>query len=198
MEYYTYIYKDPTRQYQGLDGEPIYVGKGRTNRAYVKHSNKHLNGRLRKLKAQSKEHHIEIINTTNECAAYWLEIVFIKAFGRKDLGEGTLFNHTDGGDGGTVSIALMKRMINDNPMKPGMTTSSSFVKGEPNPYPWTNERKEKARIAKLGSSNPLYGKSEASAHLNSVKASCINCHQMTTVGNITRWHGDKCHHVYLA
>lgn len=91
MAFYTYIYREPC-------GDPFYVGKGTGKRAFFE-KNKTVEGRIRKLKSQGMSHDIEIINTTCEIAALWLERVLIKAFGRKDLGEGTLLNLTDGGEG---------------------------------------------------------------------------------------------------
>jgi hypothetical protein len=97
-EFYTYIYYDSLR-----NDIPIYAGKGKGNRVWV-HSrksspNKRLRNRIRTLRKHGVEPRIEIYENLNEDAALSLEIWFIYKFGRKDLGTGTLYNETDGGDG---------------------------------------------------------------------------------------------------
>lgn len=82
-QFYTYIYIDPR------NGEPFYVGKGKGDRFRDSHENKQFNGRLRILKEQGLKPDIEIINTTCEFAALWLERVGIAAFGRKGSRKGT-------------------------------------------------------------------------------------------------------------
>lgn len=91
--YYHYLYIDPSNDI------PRYAGKGKNDRykAYY-HENKQFLGWIRKLKAKGVEPQIEITKTTCEFAALWLERVAIAAYGRLDMGTGTLFNHTDGGD----------------------------------------------------------------------------------------------------
>jgi hypothetical protein len=96
QQYYTYIYNDLSKD------EPFYVGKGHDNRAYIHlkktKDNPHFKNRLAKMKRENNTPLIEIINTTNECAAFWLERCFIAAFGRRNLGTGTLLNMTEGGE----------------------------------------------------------------------------------------------------
>jgi hypothetical protein len=77
---------------------PVYVGKGINGRAYshLKRShNKHLDGYI-------KNNPVEVLfymeNLTEE-NAFRIEQDLIKYYGRKDLGTGCLFNHTDGGEG---------------------------------------------------------------------------------------------------
>ena len=82
------------------------------------------------------------------------------------------------------------RMKECNPMKPGMVHSGSFKKGHKPKF--TTEHKEKLKLSKLGSKNPMYGNFMASDHLNSKKESCSNCGIKTTIGNIARWHNQNC------
>lgn len=91
--FYAYLYIDPRND------KPFYVGKGSGSRIHDSHKeNVVVAGRIRILKEQQLEHQIEIIPASNETAAFWLERCFIAAYGRKDLGTGCLFNHSDGGE----------------------------------------------------------------------------------------------------
>ena len=57
---------------------------------------------------------------------------------------------------------------------------------------WTKESREKSSKSKLGALNPNYGKVGIADHLNLSKRKCIHCDVVTTVGNLARWHDDKC------
>jgi len=105
-DYYIYEYFDPIRN------EPIYIGKGKTNRAYF-----HLTQYIRKhTKAFSKHRKFYnrinwifntgqkpvihfLIKDISEKEALYLEKQYIKNIGRDDLNEGPLLNLTNGGDG---------------------------------------------------------------------------------------------------
>ena len=98
-QFYTYIYYDSST--------PIYVGKGKEQRAYV-HLNrkgKHpLTHKLAKMKREGKEPQIQIIDAPNEAEAFKMEELLISMIGRRDLGTGTLLNLTDGGEGAAGAI----------------------------------------------------------------------------------------------
>lgn len=98
--YYTYIYYDPSRA-----NEPIYIGKGKANRAWdhintlhrqKKHPLKH---RLLHMLTIGISPIIGIYAGLDEEFALLLEEELIQKFGRKDLGLGTLLNLTNGGEG---------------------------------------------------------------------------------------------------
>lgn len=99
-QFYTYLYFDGST--------PIWVGKGQGRRAYDhlrgNRHNPHFHNKLQKMFRNGNQPIIEIINATNEVAAFWLERCFIKAFGRHDLDSGTLLNMTDGGEGGPGTV----------------------------------------------------------------------------------------------
>lgn len=96
--FYVYLFRDPAT------GEPVYVGKGQGSRA-ISHTwaKARTNDRLGKLiAARSAQGHSiepEVIAKSNEENALLVEQALIRFFGRADLGQGPLFNNTDGGDG---------------------------------------------------------------------------------------------------
>lgn len=93
MTFYVYTYV--------IDGVPRYVGKGVGGRwAAHRKADTRLGRTLRKRQQEA----IEWIKPTIEhCesneAAFLEEQRLIKLYGREDLGQGTLWNHTDGGEG---------------------------------------------------------------------------------------------------
>lgn len=82
------------------DGKtPFYVGKGKGRRE-THHARGSHNIHLRRAYAKYGELPIEIwMDDLTDNQACKLERTLIKRFGRADLGEGTLCNNTDGGDG---------------------------------------------------------------------------------------------------
>ena len=96
---YTYIYYDPSR-----NNEPIYVGQGINNRVWVHFSRKGmhpLTQRLNFMKNRGITPNVGIYAGFDKEFACLLEIELISKFGRKDLGEGSLLNLTNGGENGT-------------------------------------------------------------------------------------------------
>jgi hypothetical protein len=96
MEFYTYTYIDPERHV------PIYVGKGHGGRAFDhlrSKKNKRFANRLKTLSRKGLEPSIEIHPALSEDAAFDEEKRLIKVYGRRDMGTGTLYNLTDGGEG---------------------------------------------------------------------------------------------------
>lgn len=89
--YYTYAYlrKDRT---------PYYIGKGKGNRAYVKHWRSKTKGGY--FAPPEKDRILILKKNLTEEEAYRHEIYMIAVFGRKALGTGILHNKTDGGEGG--------------------------------------------------------------------------------------------------
>jgi hypothetical protein len=91
--FYTYLYED-------IDGTPIYVGKGKEGRAYVHRTKKtKLGNTIRKRARDGHQLQPKITVEYSENAAKAIEIFWIAAYGRENLGTGPLFNLTDGGEG---------------------------------------------------------------------------------------------------
>jgi hypothetical protein len=92
-QYYTYLYRD-------IDGTPIYVGKGCDKRAWSHNkSRSRLGNTLRKRFRDGASLQPIIFNQADEQTALDMEVFWIAFYGREDLGKGTLFNLTAGGEG---------------------------------------------------------------------------------------------------
>ena len=101
---YVYLYRDPK------DGTPIYVGKGTGFRAWM-HLGKSQNVRLSNLINKRKREGFEILpellclfEVEDNEKALKLEQELIAKYGRADKKQGTLFNGTDGGEGGLGQV----------------------------------------------------------------------------------------------
>jgi hypothetical protein len=137
--YYTYVYFDPRTN------EPFYVGKGKGDRGWrFKGKSKQVNGRIRKLHQLNLEPVIRARTEQTEHHALLMEELLIRVFGRKDTGNGPLFNHTFGGECGVQMIG------DDNPMRrPDVAAKQAArMKGRPK----SDEHRAKLSAAKLGNS----------------------------------------------
>ena len=103
-EFYVYMYLD-------VDNVPFYIGKGKNDRYLInththkQGSNKFLKSKIRKIDVVNVKVHFLHKNLTEEEAFHW-ERYWIKYIGRRDLGEGTLCNLTDGGEGSGHSVSV--------------------------------------------------------------------------------------------
>lgn len=104
--FYSYLYRDPKTDVA------IYVGKGRGSRAFA-----HFNARtrlgnlLRKRVAEGFQVKPEITYHRDEELAFFVEQESIRKYGRADMGAGTLFNLTDGGEGSSNPSHETRRKI---------------------------------------------------------------------------------------
>lgn len=142
--YYVYLHIKET------DGMPFYIGKGKDKRAYdLRYRNDWWYNIVNK-------HGFDVIileNDLTEEEAFLSEIYWIDRIGRRDLGNGTLVNLTDGGEGTSnrfisdefrekCSVRMLGNNINYG-RKCGDVT------------------KEKLSIANSGCNNYMYGKESA-------------------------------------
>ena len=97
--FYIYAYRDPATL------EIFYIGKGcgwRYRDISGRKHNKHLYNKIQKYRANGlliDNITFKLYENLAENKAIQLEIQLIKEYGRRDLGEGSLLNLTDGGDG---------------------------------------------------------------------------------------------------
>lgn len=213
MRFYTYIYRDPSRQH-----EPIYVGKGHARRAWhhLKRKGRHpFVQRLRCMRKNNIDPSIEIIDALDESHAFLMEECLIQIIGRKDLGRGPLLNLTDGGDG--VSNPSVDTRIKIGSANKGRKRSLETIekiringirpsfKGRHH----TDETKDKISNANTGKVRTQEFKDNLSRlhtgkvawnkglpgtttgkKLNTYK--CLHCDVYTTGGNLVRWHNENC------
>jgi hypothetical protein len=95
-QFYTYIYCDP------LTGKTRYAGKGYGSRAgdhLVRTHNNQFAGWIRNLRLKNLEPEIYTQDASDERHALLQEKLLIAIYGRLDLDTGSLFNHTNGGQG---------------------------------------------------------------------------------------------------
>lgn len=117
---------------------------------------------------------ISVLNTTNSSLGY---------------------NISSGGEaGGFVNEAhrksVVERMTTHNPMKIIRRNRGTFKTGHKPVI--TEERNQKISEAKTGTKNHNHGNPNASSHLNNTKVKCPFCGILTNVGNLKRWHMEKC------
>lgn len=121
--YYVYIYKDPRPT---KNQQVVYVGKGTGDRAWY-HWKKRVRGNkgfgafLALLRQEKLEPIIEIAREgLEEAEAFYEEMKLIEVYGRRDLGTGTLFNLTDGGEGlaGVIRTDEWRKNISESNSTP--------------------------------------------------------------------------------
>jgi hypothetical protein len=129
-QFYTYLYRDPK------DGTPIYIGKGFNKRAWEHQYDlgTHLSHTLRKRIREGYVPTPTINFEVDEQSAMEMEKFWIDFYGRKDLGTGTLFNLTSGGEGAS------------NPSKEVIEARASKIRGVPR----SQEVKDKISKANCG------------------------------------------------
>ncbi len=101
--FYVYAHYKPTSKV------PFYIGKGKNYRAYeIFGRNKYWHNIVNKY-----GYRIEILHDhLDEVFALWLETMYIACHGRINVGEGTLVNVTDGGEGITGLIHTARSKFN--------------------------------------------------------------------------------------
>ena len=127
--FHPYCLLDPTRPAVAyriadmkleLPHEPLYIGKGERRRAYghIKEArrnptpvqNDHKGNRIRKLLRSGKEPIVlQLAKDGIEAFAFALELILIRAIGRRDLKTGPLTNRTNGGEGGSGVVFSPER-----------------------------------------------------------------------------------------
>jgi hypothetical protein len=171
--YYVYAYISKS-------GLPYYIGKGKNNRAYGKHTNVPV--------PKDKTKIIIVENKLSEIGALALERRLIRWYGRKEDG-GILHNKTLGGDGNSaprseehkkklsilntgkkLSEDTRRKMSRSRIGKPGRKRSaeenkalSEKMKGKPG-RPHTEKAKEQIRMARIGTKRSEETKAKQTAN----------------------------------
>jgi len=114
--FYVYVYRDPRPLKLN---RPVYVGKGTGDRDLSHWSrgshNKPFQDFISHLKTRGLVAICErVFETENEEEAFAKEIELIALYGRRNLGTGTLFNLTDGGEGGSGTVRTAEHRAMDS------------------------------------------------------------------------------------
>lgn len=104
--FYVYVYRDPR---PAKNNQPVYVGKGTGDRDLSHWSKGSHNKPFQDFLSHIKQRGLvalcqRVFETDSEAAAFAKEVELIALYGRRDLGMGTLFNLTDGGEGGSGTV----------------------------------------------------------------------------------------------
>lgn len=163
------------------DGTPYYVGKGRDNRAFIKHGHR---------ASVPPKGSIILQEFSSEEDAFAAEKFLISYYGRKDLSEGRLINLTDGGEGHSNPSEITRHKMRK--AKEGVSQTSEH-------------RKNISRAAQLGStgkaspsllvrkriSEKLLGTKQTSEHVRNVKFSMTTIRKSESYRNKMRAAANK-------
>lgn len=142
--YYVYAYLRSKDSATAKAGTPYYIGKGKKNRAYHKHS----------CSVPTDSANIIFLETNlSDIGSLALERRMISWYGRKDLGTGILLNRTDGGDGASDRSIESKQKQSDK-MKGRTSPKLGIPTGRKLVY--SDEAKQKMSIAKLGKARAAF------------------------------------------
>jgi hypothetical protein len=115
--YYVYAYIRAVTSKTAPQGTPYYIGKGKGNRAWAKHSHVYTPTESWRI--------VVVSDNLTEVGAFALERRLIKFWGRRDTKTGILHNRTDGGDGGPGVVPSMETRA-----KISVSTSKGLSKPE--------------------------------------------------------------------
>jgi hypothetical protein len=173
--FYTYVYYDPSR-----DNEPIYVGKGKNDRAWKHLNKKGMHPFIQRLQFMRRHNITPVIGFYagfDEEFALFLEEELIRKFGRKDLGLGTLLNLTEGGEGVSgsrkiFSVEHKKKLSIALSGKPKSGEHKQHIKDKRKLQIISEETSQKISDSHMGEKNHFFGKKhteEAKARMADIR-----------------------------
>lgn len=114
--FYVYVYRDPRPL---KINQPVYVGKGSGDRDLSHWSKGSHNKPFQDFISHLKQRGLvavpeRVLITDDEAEAFAKEIELIAKYGRRNLNTGTLFNLTDGGEGGSGTIRTAEHKAVDS------------------------------------------------------------------------------------
>jgi len=199
MKFYCYVYRDPSR-----NNEPIYVGKGHGRRAQYHLSRKDhhpLTHRIKKMLELGVEPDIEIIEALDEDHAFFLEVVLIDMFGRRDIGKGSLLNLTDGGEGPSGVVhkpETIKKIADKNRGRPRSEETKRRISSALTNHTHSDATRRKMSQTRQGKSTKSPS-AELRAHLSAkmtgrvrTQVCCPYCQKSGGEGIMRRWHFINC------
>lgn len=152
------------------DGNPFYIGKGKSNRDISHKRNPHWKNIVAKHGFISKK----IKENLTEDEAWNLEKDLIQKYGKLSDGTGCLCNLADGGEGASGTIHSDETKKKWSIAKKGKTWEEIYgVEGaqqirekrkKTGRKPHSEETKKKLSLSKIGEKNPMYGKSPTAEH----------------------------------
>lgn len=194
MYLHFYIYA-----YYGKNGLPYYIGKGSRNRAWQTHSN------IRKPKDKSKI--VILFSNLSEGQAWDLETKLIEKYGRKDLGNGSLENKSNGGEGSSgkvFSASTRLAMSESAKQRWADPKKSKSLRLERKTRTRASVEKIKASVTNLWKTHDYIEKQKHSRaqksykEILSIKAKnrekfqCPHCKGLFQPSHLSRWHGINC------
>ncbi len=185
--FYVYAYIRSKDSETAKAGTPYYIGKGHSNRAWIK-------GDSEVRPPRNKNNIIIVSEGLSEIWAFILERKLIRWYGRKDINTGILRNKTDGGEG---TSGLLKT---DEWRKNHSNTMKQIMKGMPSPMQGRKNSEEhimkrmNSHIGKKRSEATRINisKSRQGVSTPHPKVTCPKCGQIGGSANMKRYHFDNC------
>ena len=163
LHHYVYAYLRKS------DNSPYYIGKGKGQRAWHGSHNVSI--------PKDKSKIVIIESNLTDLGACAIERRLIRWYGRKDLGTGTLYNRTDGGEGASGVILSQERKQQISAFHSGRPKPWASRPGDKNTF-YNKKHNEKSKElqskVKQGQNNPMFGRKQN-------RITCLSCRKETSI-----------------